>query len=138
MNGIKKVKELIKRSKSVAITGHRNPDGDSIGSMLALGIGLEKMGKRVTMVSCDGVPRRYRKLPGARKIVRSLRTKPDLAITVDCGAKDILGIPYDVIRTASRILEIDHHEFREPFGDIASSIRRRRRSARWFSRCLKK
>ena len=119
MNGLIKAKAVILNAKTIAISGHLNPDGDSIGSLLALGLALEKLGKRVYMISADGVPRRYRSLPGAYKIVRRLNRRVDLAITVDCSSKDILGKTYDSFKTSKEILEIDHHDFRRSFGTAA-------------------
>ncbi|MDD5428954.1 MAG: DHH family phosphoesterase, partial [Candidatus Omnitrophica bacterium] len=118
MNGLTKAKNSIIQARDIAISGHINPDGDSIGSLLSLGLGLEKLGKRVYMISCDGIPQRYKKLPGASRIVRKLDKAVDLAISVDCGNKEILGKTYEVFARASEILEIDHHDFRRPFGDI--------------------
>lgn len=119
MRGLDRASEAIRRAKSIVISGHKNPDGDSIGSMLALGLGLEKLGKRVYMISRDGVPHRYRMLPGSSKILRASAAQTDLAIAVDCGSKEMLGETFALFRKASRILEIDHHEFRKPFGSLA-------------------
>ena len=118
MNGLKAAGEAIRKARTIAVSGHIHPDGDSIGSMLALGLGLEAMGKRVCMVSCDGVPKRYRALPGAAKIARRFDTVPDLAIAVDCGSKEMLGRIYEQFRRAPEILEIDHHDFRRSFGTL--------------------
>lgn len=101
----------------MAIASHINPDGDSIGSLLSLGLGLEQIGKRVHLISEDGVPQRYRNLPGANRIVRSVARPVDLAIAVDCSNREILGRTYNYFQKASHILEIDHHDFRRPFGD---------------------
>ena len=101
------------------IAGHLNPDGDSIGSLLALGLGLAGMGKDVHMVSKDGVPRVYRKLPGAAKVKRAVKEVPDMAITVDCNTAAMVGEPFAIMKKAKYILEIDHHEFRKPFGNIS-------------------
>lgn len=101
----------------MAIASHINPDGDSIGSLLSLGLGLEQIGKRVHLISEDGVPQRYRNLPGANRIVRSVSRPVDLAIAVDCSNREILGRTYNYFQKASHILEIDHHDFRRPFGD---------------------
>jgi len=118
MNMLKKAKQAILSAKDIVIASHRNPDGDSIGSMLALGIGLRKLGKRVYMICQDDIPKRYRLLPGAKDIVRKLDKTCDLAITVDCSNKEILGNVYAILKKAQNILEIDHHEFRRPFGTI--------------------
>lgn len=119
MQGSDKAVAAIKRAKDIAISGHINPDGDSIGSMLALGLGLRQLGKRVQMLSCDGVPSRYRILPGAGMIRHVLKSPVDLAIAVDCGSKEMLGKTFSSFKTAGQILEIDHHDFRRPFGTIA-------------------
>ncbi len=116
---IVRVKKAILKANTIAVSGHVNPDGDSIGSLLSLGLGLEKLNKRIYMISCDGVPKKYRKLPGADRIVRKIDDPIDLAIAVDCSSKEILGKTHDSFRRAKNIIEIDHHAFRRPFGDIA-------------------
>ncbi len=108
----------IRKAKTIVISGHRNPDGDSIGSLLALGLGLEKAGKRVYMISGDEVPGIYAFLPGYGRIQKTIEGSVDLAIAVDCGMKDLLGENAGVFKKAKSVLEIDHHEFREPFGDM--------------------
>lgn len=118
MKGFKEVASKICEAKYILIAGHINPDGDSIGSLLSLGLGLKQLGKKVEMVSCDGVPKMYRQLPGAREIRKHTTKTPDLAIAVDCGNKELLGKNFEGFNKAKCILEIDHHEFREPFGNI--------------------
>jgi len=118
MHGLKRAKEKILGSRTIVISGHINPDGDCIGSVLSLGLALKKMGKRVYMISRDGVPANYRKLPGARLILKKTAIKADLAIAVDCSSKDMLGENFEIFQNAKSILEIDHHEFKEPFGHV--------------------
>jgi len=117
MRGLASAINEIKKADSILISGHVNPDGDSLGSLLAMGLGLESLGKKVYMISCDGVPERYRRLPSAAKITRKISHPVDLAIAVDTSNKDILGRNYDSFALASRVLEIDHHDFRRSFGD---------------------
>lgn len=118
MQGLKKAQELIEKAKDVTVVCHVNPDGDCIGSMLALGLALKKLGKKVQMVSPDGIPKRYRFLAGADRVTRTTRKSPDLAVAVDCGSKDLLGKAFEVFKRARNTLEIDHHEIREPFADV--------------------
>ena len=117
--GIKKAVNIILSAKSIVIACHVNPDGDCIGSLLGLAFGLKSLGKKVFMLSQDGVPKKYRMLPGANCIRKRLDEKVDLAIAVDCNEKQMLGKSFKVFERAEKILEIDHHEFRVPFGDIA-------------------
>lgn len=113
-----KALRIIRKAHSVIISGHVNPDGDSLGSMLALGLALERLGKKVYML-CDGaIPPNYRMLPGARQIMHTINKKTDLAIAIDCSVIGLLGENVAAFKKADCILEIDHHEFRKPFGDI--------------------
>jgi phosphoesterase RecJ-like protein len=119
LKNLKKVCEKIKAAHEIAIGCHINPDGDTIGSLLSLGLGLRQMGKKVHLLSQDGVPKRYRALPGARGIRRSFRGKVDLAISVDCGTKELLGKVYRTFERAGYVIEIDHHPVRRAFGDLS-------------------
>ncbi|MEW5758891.1 MAG: bifunctional oligoribonuclease/PAP phosphatase NrnA [Candidatus Omnitrophota bacterium] len=105
-------------AKSIVIAGHINPDADSIGCLLALGIGLEKLGKNVYMLIQERIPTRFISLPGIHRLVRQVKIKPDLAIAVDCSNREILGRAFRIFKKSKDILEIDHHEFRRGFGNI--------------------
>jgi phosphoesterase RecJ-like protein len=118
MKNINQAVAAIRKAKSIVIASHRDPDGDTLGSLLALGLGLRRIGKKVYMVSVDGVPRRYERLPGAGKIVKTTNKKCDLAVAIDCDDREVLGKAFKIFQKAKQILDIDHHEFRTPFGDI--------------------
>lgn len=113
------VKHQILSSDEILITGHSNPDGDSIGALLSLGLGLESIGKKVHMVCHDQIPKRYCHLPGISRIEKNCNYNIDLAIAVDCGSKEMIGSAYELFKKAKTILEIDHHRSRIPFGDIS-------------------
>ncbi len=117
---LKPAARSILKAENIVICSHVNPDGDSIGSLLSLGLGLKSISKKVCMISEDGVPKKYRKLYGANRIKKTTTQKYDLAIAVDCGTKEILGSNFGkVFKPAKKILEIDHHEFRVPFGNVS-------------------
>ena len=109
----------IKEAKSIAILCHIHPDGDAIGSLLSLGLGLKAFGKRVYMLSPDGVPKTYQALASAGLIKKTCNKKTDLVITVDCSAGEMLGRSLPFAKNAQNILEIDHHLYRKPFGHSA-------------------
>ena len=113
------VRQLVLSAEKIIISGHSNPDGDSIGALLSLGMGLESLGKEVFMVCHDQIPKKYKNLPGISQIVKSSNQNFDLAIAVDCGSKEMIGPTYQVFKKANRILEIDHHRSRIPFGDVS-------------------
>lgn len=118
IKGLKKAAEKILSVENIVIACHVNPDGDAIGSLLSLGLGLKQLGRRIEMISPDGIPEIYRRLPGAKHIKKETSQVPELAIAVDCGNKKLLGRSFKTFKKAKCILEIDHHEIREVFGDI--------------------
>ncbi|MCK9554362.1 bifunctional oligoribonuclease/PAP phosphatase NrnA [bacterium] len=119
MKNLRQIKKKILSARRIAIAGHVNPDGDCIGSLLAFGLGLNSTGKRAHMLLQDDIPKAYRNLPGANKIKKRMKETPDLAITVDCNTKEMVGAPFNAIKRAKDILEIDHHMYRKPFGTLS-------------------
>ncbi|MBF0101479.1 MAG: bifunctional oligoribonuclease/PAP phosphatase NrnA [Desulfobacterales bacterium] len=97
---------------------HIQPDGDALGSMLAMGLFLEKLGKTVTMFNENQVPAIYRFLPQMHRIVQSYEdiNKFDAAIILDCGDLKRIGEIYRVIEHIPLILNIDHHSTNTKFG----------------------
>ncbi len=100
--------KLIKNNNSFLIVGHINPEGDSIGSSLALALGLKKTGKKeVVVVSSDPVPENLKFLPSSGKVKQKIpRRKFDVAILVDCNHIDRTG--YTSLNS-SQTAVIDHH-----------------------------
>jgi len=110
------IRERFKEAKRVLVASHVRPDGDAVGSVLALGLALEQAGKNVEMVLVDGVPSSFRHLKGSEKIRRHPTAPFDLFVSVDCadrkrlgGALQPLGAPH---------LNIDHHVTNERFGEL--------------------
>lgn len=113
------VREITARHRFL-LTTHIHPDGDAIGSLLAMGFLLEHLGKEAVLFTEDPIPPQYHFLPGVAKITHEL---PDLStidacFVLDCGDSKRIG------RVAPRLLEIkpiiviDHHLGRNAFGDI--------------------
>jgi len=100
--------DLLHRGERFLVCSHARPDGDAVGSMLALGMVLEQLGKRADLVTADRLPLQYRQLPGADAICTTLRVHGlyDAAILLECDSTE---------RTRLRGLEdrflvnIDHH-----------------------------
>lgn len=113
---IEEIKGVILSSKSVILAAHVDPDGDTLGSMIALALILKKLGIECVMYSTDGVPNSYKFLPHAGEIVNKVpNEKFDLLITVD--SSDISRIGKEKIH-AKKIINIDHHPDNTNFGDI--------------------
>ena len=78
------LKEIRERQRFV-VTSHARPDGDGIGSALALGQILRVMGKDADVVMYDGVPRIYQNLPFAGRAIQAKEVPPnDAVILLEC------------------------------------------------------
>ncbi len=111
---------VIRENTSFLLCLHRSPDGDSIGSSLALARALTKLGKKATVVSHDPVPSVYAFLPGIDSI-----QPPDpqagpweVALLLDCGSLERTGSAKAMVETAQVVVNVDHHETNSGFGDI--------------------
>ncbi len=113
--------ELIKAKKRFIVSCHVHPDGDAIGSTLAIGALLAGMDKQVEMVCTEGVPNVYQFLEGSRSIKRniSLDYLPEVLICVDCAEKDRLALPAGGWNINDlKVVNIDHHITNNGFGDL--------------------
>lgn len=112
--------EAILNAKRIVLAAHVNPDGDTLGCVLALTHLLRGLGKDALPLSADGVPDIYRWLSGTEWVQTSTERRDfDLAIVCDAGALERVGrsvIP--VIESAPNLIDIDHHVADGPFGDI--------------------
>jgi len=112
----KKIKGRLQAAQRVLVTSHLRPDGDAIGSSLALGLALIGAGKQVQVVLSDGIPASFMHLPGADL----LRTKADgafdLIICLDCSDLERVGSALDGYHSPDII--IDHHVTTQPFGTL--------------------
>ena len=111
------IKEEILNSKNIVILTHEIPDGDAIGSSLAMYIGLKQLGKDVDVI----IPKysdTFAFLPFANEIKEEGRSDSyDLAIALDCGDLNRLNGWGRYFEEANCRIEIDHHEINTMFGD---------------------
>lgn len=75
--------ELIKSSQDILVTCHKSPDGDAIGSSLALGSALKALGKNITIVCSDEVSRQLSFVPDVETIQQTLTGSKDFIISID-------------------------------------------------------
>lgn len=112
--------ELLSSASSATVLCHVQPDADTIGSGLALGLVLERMGVPVQIAfgAPDELPESMRELPGTHLVVPAGDVCPevDLLVTVDCGSAGRLGRLRDRLDGAGRTLVIDHHRSNTRFG----------------------
>lgn len=111
--------EKINASEEIYLISHINPDGDSLGSLLALGEALKQLDSSVTMVASDDIPDRYSFLSNISEIEKLDEIKPvELLITLDCGDQDRLGEFKELANKAKTVINIDHHISNNYFGDL--------------------
>lgn len=107
------------RGHRFLVTMHEFPDGDALGSALALGLALSERGKDVTVYSPQGAPPNLRFLPGADRIVRTLASDErfDVCIACDAGDDTRLGPHLPGPDRRGELVNVDHHPRTRPFGD---------------------
>jgi phosphoesterase RecJ-like protein len=108
---ITKIAKAIKSNKSFLIAAHINPDGDALGSQLALGMALRKLKKKVYLYAQESIPEIYDFLPEINKIrvfKKSEKINFDIAFVIDSPTLDRIGRLTQLIEQQPKIY-IDHH-----------------------------
>jgi len=126
-DSLKKIwKELLK-ANNILTTLHPSPDGDSLGSCISMKYVLERLGKRVTIISHDRLEENLQKMPWSKEVefnkdISEVNTQSyDLLLFLDCGGLDHISskllrnytIPKNI-----KIINIDHHPTNGLFGDF--------------------
>ena len=120
-----RIATLIEEAERIVVCAHTDPDGDALGSGLALAqvICQRWEGKQVVNLLADDapVPRLYRFLPGAEGFVRAsdYEGEPDLFISVDVPLPARLNKAQAVLGRARKAVVIDHHPTPKSFGDVS-------------------
>jgi phosphoesterase RecJ-like protein len=112
--------ELIRRSTAILLICHVSPDGDAIGSLLGLGLGLHTLGKTPTLACESTPPEKFSFLPGFESIVSKVESdRFDLVIALDSSDVSRLGNVYSTHHFAGiPLINIDHHVTNLDFGDL--------------------
>ena len=111
-NTLEEIAERIKRAKSAVILTHMRPDGDAIGSALALSRALDVLGIENSVSDESDIPSNLSFLTGTEKLGKTLFKEADLYIAVDSADEQRLGALADDFRAVSRkkdTVNIDHH-----------------------------
>lgn len=112
--------DVINKSSKIVVTSHMQPDGDNIGSSLALCLALQKLGKKAVFVIDDNVPELFRFLKGARNVEKPSSYAEldfDLVIALDCGDLERLGKVAQLVGK-TKLVNMDHHISNTKFGEI--------------------
>jgi phosphoesterase RecJ-like protein len=114
---LRKTRDEILRRQRFLLTSHARPDGDSIGSQLAMAFALDALGKQVRIVDSDPAPDHYQDFPGMDRIEITDRVAADVdaVIVMECS---------DLVRTGVAgleghfIINIDHHAGNRMYGAV--------------------
>lgn len=114
---LSQVVELIESKHRFCITSHIRPDGDSLGSSLALYWTLKSLDKDVQVLMRDSVPHSYRELPGANEVIKTPKVPSgyDAAFVIECSDIDRPGL---IDLDKQFVVNIDHHSTTALFGHI--------------------
>lgn len=117
---MEQILQHIKTGERILVVSHAEPDGDCLGSLVALGLALSKLDKTITLFNSSPIPAVYRFLPGVGRIVRHIKeaTEYDLAIVLDCGDIVRIGSGSSIVDQIPVVINIDHHVSNTGFGDI--------------------
>jgi phosphoesterase RecJ-like protein len=111
---------ILREHRRFAILGHIRPDGDALGSQLALALSLEALGKEVRVWNEDGMLEKYSFLPRADLLTKPPSTPEDfdVAIALDTAIQNRLGTALAAVRSAKIWINIDHHLSNPGYGDV--------------------
>jgi bifunctional oligoribonuclease and PAP phosphatase NrnA len=116
---IERINEEIALNSTFLITTHENPDGDAVGSTLALANYLRRLGKEVTLYYRDPLPDLYRFLPQAETVLNAIPSGTyDVCFVLDVGEFKRAGKELSEFRGIGKFINIDHHLHCENFGAI--------------------
>ncbi|MBU2537384.1 MAG: bifunctional oligoribonuclease/PAP phosphatase NrnA [Proteobacteria bacterium] len=110
----------LKTATNVLVITHIHPDGDALGSQIAMGNVLRSLGKNVFLYGEEPVSHLYRFLPGSTQVESVLPDVSgfDCAVALDCGDCSRLGTSMESLLAVHPFVVIDHHTGHKDFGDL--------------------
>jgi phosphoesterase RecJ-like protein len=114
------ISRIFRRENTFLILTHYRPDGDAVGSQLALAILLQDLGKTVTLWNDDPVPIKFQFLPRAH-LIRRPPAKPqdfDVVVSIDVSNWQRVGRAAERIRNRKHFINIDHHVSNDRFATL--------------------
>ncbi len=114
----KKALELITNSQTILLTMHEGPDGDDLGSVLAMKEYLQQIGKQVLICIKGVVPSSLMFLPGSNTVSEQFPSAPfDLLLTFGCNKLTRPGLD-EFLKVSVPIINFDHHPDNTNFGTV--------------------
>ena len=115
--------KLINENQDFVVISHINPDADAYGSSLSMFLFLKQIGKNVEVVNESGIISRYSALNVITEVKQNISgnflNNNTVLIVCDCGSANRVGDTFkDIYKTFSKVVNIDHHNSNEMFGQI--------------------
>jgi phosphoesterase RecJ-like protein len=106
-------------SNKILVVTHAHPDGDAIGSLIAMGLSLEALNKKITLYCESLIPAVYRFLPEVHRVKKKIgNLNYDMAVILDCGDLSRVGRAVSFVKQIPVIVNIDHHITNTRFGHL--------------------
>lgn len=116
---VKKIFNILNNSKNICIAGHKAPDGDCIGSVMALYSLLKPAGKNLTVCIDGDIPYNYKPFVDESVLCAEYSgEKFDVAVVLDCSDAQRLGKFKEITENSDIVICIDHHRTNDNFADI--------------------
>lgn len=118
-NDVKEVFDIIDKSNNICIAGHKGPDGDCIGSVMALYELLKPTGKNLAVCFDGSIPYNYKEFVDEDILAKEYDSlKYDVALVLDCSDVERLGKYKEILNNTKKTICIDHHKTNMNFADI--------------------
>jgi bifunctional oligoribonuclease and PAP phosphatase NrnA len=114
------IAESIQKGDRILVASHIRPDGDALGSTIAVALWIQELGKTVTAWNEHGVTQRYNYLP-RHELISAPDAVPqpfDVVVALDNSVKSRLGSVLDGVAQVGTLINIDHHISNEGYGDL--------------------
>ena len=111
---------VLREHQRFAVLSHVRPDGDALGSQLAMGLSLIQLGKEVSIWNEDGMLEKYSFIPRAELLTKP-PAKPqefDVVLALDTAIQNRLGSAGEAIASSKVWVNIDHHPSNPRYGDL--------------------
>jgi len=112
--------QALRENQRFAVLSHVRPDGDALGSQLALGLSLKKLDKEVHIWNEDGMLEKYSFLPQAELLIKPPGEPEDVDVIValDTAIQNRLGTTLQAVKSSKLCINIDHHPSNPGYGDL--------------------
>ena len=114
------IARALREHRTFAVLSHVRPDGDALGSQLAMALSLRQMGKDVRVWNEDGMLEKYSFLPRAELMRRppAVPEAVDVVVALDTAIQNRMGTAIEAVASSKICINIDHHPSNPGYGDL--------------------